>query len=388
MVCCPHGTFVSGDREPSARASRPLVHDTPPLVDSPSVRACRGINVFLMSSTSEIPVTVLTGYLGSGKTTLLNRILSTASDLRIAVIENEAGEIGIDQDLVIRSVESLIATNGGCVCCAVRDDLIEALSDVLNAEHPPDRIVIETSGLADPAPIAQTFFDTARFRDRLRLDGIVTLVDAKHSWLHLDESSEACKQIALADRLVINKADLVEAATLDALEQRLERLNSGAVRLRACHAEVPVEDLLEVGGFDRERAFNLATEPDSRFESEALRPMAERRGPLAHAHQDDVSTVSLVEDAALDGDAVAGWLTILLRVQGEDLFRTKGILHVRGMKERFVIQAVHMMLDGGPDRPWAPDEPRKSRLVFIGRNLDRGALLAGLRSCIASPVPS
>ncbi len=388
MVCCPHGTFVSGDREPSERASRPLVHDTPPLVDSPSVRACRGINVFLMSSTSEIPVTVLTGYLGSGKTTLLNRILSTASDLRIAVIENEAGEIGIDQDLVIRSVESLIATSGGCVCCAVRDDLIEALSDVLNAEHPPDRIVIETSGLADPAPIAQTFFDTARFRDRLRLDGIVTLVDAKHSWLHLDESSEACKQIALADRLVINKADLVEAATLEALEQRLERLNSGAVRLRACHAEVPVEDLLDVGGFDRERAFNLATELDSRFEGEALRPMAERRGPLAHAHQDDVSTVSLVEDAALDGDAVAGWLTILLRVQGEDLFRTKGILHVRGMKERFVIQAVHMMLDGGPDRPWAPDEPRKSRLVFIGRNLDRGALLAGLRSCIASPVPS
>ena len=388
MVYCSHSTFVSGDREPSAGASRPLVHDTPPLVDSRSVWACHRIKVAFMSSSSEIPVTVLTGYLGSGKTTLLNRILSTASDLRIAVIENEVGEVGIDQDLVIRSVESLIATNGGCVCCAVRDDLIEALSAVLNAERRPDRIVIETSGLADPAPIAQTFYDTARFRDRLRLDGIVTLVDAKHSWLHLDESAEACKQIALADRLVINKADLVEAAALEALEQRLERLNSGAVRLRACHADVPVEDLLEVGGFDREHAFNLDTELDLRSGGEALRPIAERRGTLAHAHQDDINTVSLVEGAALDGDAVADWLTMLLRVQGEDLFRTKGILHVRGMKERFVIQAVHMMLDGGPDRPWAPDEPRKSRLVFIGRNLDREALLAGLRSCIASPAPS
>lgn len=450
-----------------------------------------------MDSSLPIPVTVLTGYLGSGKTTLLNRILTERSEQRIIVVENEAGEIAIDQDLVVRSAERVIPTGSGCACCAVRDDLIEALDDVLDAAPPPDRIVVETSGLADPAPIAQTFLDTARFRDRLRLDGIITLVDAKHVALHLDESAEARKQIALADRLVINKADLVEEAAVEALEQRLERLNSGAVRLRARHAAVPVDDFLEVGGFDPERAFNLdkgvvpserlfgwsgafelaagpveiavadwpamaativclpaetasgdalrtlesraealfagdlaLTQPGERFAAgergrqlmavepnvsfwwdveepgayavflekqpapteldllsggETLRPIAERRSTLAHEHQDDVSTVSLEEDAPLSGDAVAGWLTTLLRVQGEDLFRTKGILHVRGMKERFVIQAVHMMLDGGPDRPWAPDEPRKSRLVFIGRNLDRELLLAGFRSCVAGP---
>jgi len=451
-----------------------------------------------LSARAAIPVTVLTGYLGSGKTTLLNRILKERPDERIVVIENEAGEIAIDQELVLRSAEEVIPTGGGCACCAVREDLIEALDAVLDGERRPDRIVIETSGLADPAPIAQTFLDTDRFRNRLRLDGIVTMVDAKHVGLHLDDSAEARKQIALADRLIVNKADLVEASDLEALEGRLDRLNSGAARLRASRAQVPVDELLEVGGFDSKRAFNLddvtietqrqfgwsgvfeleagvveiavadcpamaativclpapeatraalanlesladglfaeghtlvqpgegfipaalgrqlmVVEPDVvfrleiespgayavfleqppsarglelRVDGEALRPATEARSTLPHAHQDDVCTVSLELDTPLDGDATAAWLTALLRIQGEDLFRTKGILHVRGMEERFVIQAVHMMLDGGPDRPWAPEEDQTSRLVFIGRDLDREALLAGFRSCAAVPV--
>ena len=451
-----------------------------------------------MSYSAPIPVTVLTGYLGSGKTTLLNRILTERSDQRIFVIENEAGEIAIDQDLVVHSTEQVIPTGGGCACCAVREDLIEALDNVLDRDRLPDRIVIETSGLADPAPIAQTFLDTTRFRDRLRLDGIVTVVDAKHIGLHLDASAEAHKQIALADRLVISKADLVERRDLEAVERRLERLNAGAARLCGSRARVPVDDLLAIGGFDSTRAFNLddgkiqtdrlfgwsgafdllpgvveiavsewramavtivclpapeagrealstlapraeelfaeahtlvqpgerfipaelgrelmVVEPNVSFRlhietpgayavfldeppspqtlelrvgGEALRPAAELRPTLSHAHQDDVSTVSLELDSPLDGDATAVWLTAFLRVQGEDLFRTKGILNVRGMKERFVIQAVHMMLDGGPDRPWAPGEDRTSRLVFIGRGLDREALLTGFRSCIAAPV--
>lgn len=441
---------------------------------------------------------MITGYLGSGKTTLLNRILSERRDERIVVIENEAGEIAIDQDLVVRSAEQVIPTGGGCACCAVREDLIEALDVVLDWQQPPDRIVIETSGLADPAPIAQTFLDTARFRDRLRLDGIVTLVDAKHIARHLDSSAEARKQIALADRLIINKADLVERQDLEALDRRLERLNAGALRLRASRAQVPAEELLEIGGFDSKTAFNLddgaieterlfgwsgafelapgvveivvsdcpamaativclpapeasraalknlesladglfaeghtlvqpgegfipaalgrqlmVVEPNVRFRleiespgayavfleqppspqglelyfgGEVLHPAAESRSTLSHAHQDDVCTLSLELDSPLDGDATAAWLTALLLIKGEDLFRTKGILHVRGMKERFVIQAVHMMLDGGPDRPWAPDEDKTSRLVFIGRNLDREALLVGFRSCASVPA--
>lgn len=449
---------------------------------------------------SSIPVTVLTGYLGSGKTTLLNRILSAAPSERIAVIENEAGEIGIDQDLVLRSAESLVATNSGCVCCAVRDDLIEALDALLAAERPPDRIVIETSGLADPAPVAQTFFHTERFHDRLRLDGIVTLVDAKHIELHLDDSAEARKQIALADRVILNKSDLVEPDALDALESRLERMNPGALRMRASRAEVPLDWLLKIGGFDQAGAFNLdstesreerlfswagvfdlepgvvdvvaAESPDwaetlvclplrsadeeslrqaertaeslfagpsqllqpgdalrpaavgwqltaveassnyqwrveepgaygvflaqppgsraVRFEQGggAVEPVFERRYWTPHEHDDEIGAVSIEESEPFDGDALAAYLTMLLRIQGADLFRVKGVLHVAGMAERFVLQAVHMMLDGGPDRPWVAGEPRRSRIVFIGRNLDRAALLTGLRSCIAAPVRS
>jgi len=444
----------------------------------------------------KIPVTVLTGFLGAGKTTLLNRILSEHHGQRIAVIENEFGEIGIDQALVINADEEVFEMNNGCICCTVRGDLIRILGSLMKRRNTFDRILVETTGMADPSPVAQTFFVDDDMRELFALDGIITLVDAKHVLLHLDESRECQEQIAFADVLVLNKTDLIEEAELAQVERRIRRMNRVAKLLRSTHAQVPLSEVLDVGGFDLERAletkptflapeypfewaaeFNLAPgeatlelddgpdasmdlvsiqlqgdeaacspalcdralrtwseaavrcEPDGvialgsrqpvrlhlmqvgrktfrlrtpaggrfglytqhlpsefngvlRQGSASLVPLHSQEFAAGHTHAADVGSVGLHLDAAIDGERLNKWLSKLLKEQGSDIFRMKGILNIHGKDKRYVFQGVHMLFDGREDRPWG-QTPRGSDLVFIGRNLDRAALEEGLRRCLA-----
>jgi len=321
------------------------------------------------SAPTKIPVTVLTGYLGAGKTTLLNRILTEQHGKRIAVIENEFGEIGIDNELVIDADEEIFEMNNGCICCTVRGDLIRILGSLLRSRDRFDHVLIETTGLADPGPVIQTFFVDDELSEQLALDGVVTVVDAAHILVHLDDSPEAKEQIAFADVIVLNKTDLVEERGLDALERRMRAMNAQARIHRARQAEVPVTAVVGVGGFDLGRALEL--EPELLTED-----------PADHEHDVSFTSVALQADGELDHDAVNRWLGDLLGTKGQDVFRMKGILALRGAPERFVFQGVHMLFDGRPDRPW-DGEPRRSQLVFIGRDLDRDALERGFRACRA-----
>ncbi|MBL8678168.1 MAG: GTP-binding protein [Myxococcales bacterium] len=449
------------------------------------------------SADKRIPVTVLTGFLGAGKTTLLNRILTEQHGLRIAVIENEFGEIGIDQALVIDADEEVFEMNNGCICCTVRGDLIRILGALARRRDKFDQVIVETTGLADPGPVAQTFFVDEDVKDKYRLDGIVTLVDARHTPTRLDDSDEARQQIAFADVLVLNKLDLVSDAEADALERRVRGMNAIARLVRATNAKVPLDQVLEIGGFDLSRALERKPaflEPEYPFEwggvfsldagehtlslssgpdptasvlvrrepheaSDAslraaaeehfrafvrdaevlapgrtiapegpsvaldlrsegrhrwtlsvperglytvffehtpeefalavtdardtvLEPVATHAFAATHEHSDRVSSVGLRSERPVDERKLDAWIGKLLREKGVDLFRTKGILALDGRDERYVIQGVHMLVDGRSDRPWG-DEPRVSELVFIGRDLDRSALEAGWRSCLA-----
>ncbi|MEI4270157.1 GTP-binding protein [Klenkia sp. LSe6-5] len=326
----------------------------------------------------KVPVTVLTGFLGSGKTTLLNRILTEQHGQRIAVIENEFGEVGIDDALVIDAEEEVFEMNNGCICCTVRGDLIRILGTLMRRKDRFDRILIETTGLADPAPVAQTFFMDDEIGGQLRLDGIVTLVDAAHLVQHLDDErpdgveNEAVEQIAFADRIVLNKTDLVDAGELAEVRARISGINRLADVLEAVQADVDLSAVLDVGGFDLARALDL--DPAFLTESE-------------HQHDQTVTSVGVELDGELDIDRLNAWLGRLLSTKGVDIFRSKGILAVRGMPERYVFQGVHMLLDGTQGAPWG-DAPRSNRAVFIGRDLDRAELTDGLRACLAEPVPA
>ncbi len=443
----------------------------------------------------KIPVTVLTGFLGSGKTTLLNRILTENHGKRIAVIENEFGEIGIDQALVINADEEIFEMNNGCICCTVRGDLIRILGNLMKRRDKFDHILVETTGLADPGPVAQTFFVDDDLKELFSLDGIVTLVDAKHIMLHLEGSSECREQIAFADVLVLNKSDLVTDAELDALERRVSSMNGMAKVLRAQNADVPIASVIDVGGFDLERA--LVTKPsfltpeypfewagtfaleeglyeldlddgpdpsltfvadflgaDERAGSRSaadralhtwtgesievlprgivdvagkqastllltghptkqfflrvpkagriglytqhlpaefnlrlsrdgkrVMPIAEQEFAAAHTHDQEVTSVGIHLDGAIDGGRLDKWVSTLLREKGTDIFRMKGILNIAGADNRFVFQGVHMLFDGREDRPWG-DTHRANDLVFIGRRLDREALTRGFERCL------
>jgi G3E family GTPase len=463
---------------------------------------------------SRVPVTVLTGFLGSGKTTLLNRILSEKHGKRIAVIENEFGEVGVDHQLVIGAEEELFETNNGCICCTVRGDLIRILGQLMKRRDKFDYILIETTGMADPGPVAQTFFLDDELKNQFQLDAIVTMVDAKHFEQHVDELNEPAEQVAFADLVLLNKTDLVDAAVLERIERRIRGINGTAKILRTRNADAPIDKVLNVGAFDLQRALTVDStflEPEYPFEwggvyqltpgdyllktagehdhgghasdhhdhdhdhengydhghthedldivvlpldaatpaaleaavesavrafaepativpchgtldaapshnaidishpgadfkltiekagAYALfcehhplefglhlvgqRPAAERKF-ASHHHEDDISSIGISDPRPLDPAKLNQWLDYLLKTRGQDIFRMKGVLNVKGEDRRQVFHGVHMMFDAQAERPWG-DAERMNSLVFIGRGLDRAELEAGFESAVA-----
>ena len=343
-----------------------------------------------------IPVMVLTGYLGAGKTTLLNRILSGDHGRRYAVIVNEFGEIGIDNELIVGTEEELFEMSNGCICCTVRGDLVRTLHQLLEAGGSFDGIIIETTGVADPGSVVQTFFVDHFLQARTFVDSVTTVVDAKHIGLRLADSAEAVEQIAFADQIVLNKTELVAEDELRAIEARLRKLNPLAPIHRAQRAEVALDRLLERRGFDLQHILSL--EPDF------LGPAHDEAGHVHdehcghdrdhehghedgahhdHVHDDGISSVSLSAEAPFDGAKLSDWLNTLVAASGRDILRAKGIFDVKGEDRRLVFQSVHMLLEGDFQREWRPEEARYSRLVFIGRNLDVEALQTGLAACEA-----
>ena len=347
------------------------------------------------------PVTVLTGYLGAGKTTLLNRILSEDHGKRYAVIVNEFGEIGIDNDLVVGADEEVFEMNNGCVCCTVRGDLIRVVQGLAKRKGGFDAIIVETTGLADPGPVAQTFFVDDDVKARTVLDSVTAVVDAKHILLRLSDSREAAEQIAFADQIVLNKTDLVSEDDLRMIEARIRRLNPLAPIHRAQRSNVPLDAILGRGGFDLDRILDLEPEFLNPAHGEAGHVHDEHCGhdhDHGHghdhhhgrdhdhgesAHDDDIRGVSLRLDRPVDANKITRWLNELLQAQGPDILRAKGILDVKGEDRRLVFQAVHMILEGDLQRPWRDGDQRHSRMVFIGRNLDEAALKAGFEACVA-----
>ncbi len=327
-----------------------------------------------------IPVTVLTGFLGAGKTTLLNRLLRGAAGKRYAVIVNEYGELGIDGALVVGAEEEVYELNNGCVCCKLRGDLIRVVSSLLRRPGGFDGILIETTGLADPAPVVQTFSFDDLLRQHTRLDSVICVADARHLAAQLRDIPEAAAQLAQADLVLLNKADLADATMLLEAERAVQQINPTVELRRSVHGDIPLAQLLDRGAFDISRL----RVPVHRLGAAPVGPRSHvYRPPDAGRHSLDVSSVSLSFAQPLDRSRFMPWLQRLVTERGADLLRAKGIVAFDGQDRRFVFQAVHMTVDSGLDRPWAAGEPRESRLVFIGRGLDADELRSELGHCLA-----
>jgi len=341
----------------------------------------------------QVPVTVLTGYLGAGKTTLLNRILSEPHGKKYAVIVNEFGEVGIDNDLIVGADEEIFEMNNGCICCTVRGDLIRVISGLMKRAHHLDGILIETTGLADPGPVAQTFFVDADVASRSKLDSIVTVVDAKYLRQRLHDSKEAQEQIAFADVILINKTDLVSEGDLKKVTQSIRQINAFAKIVYSERCQVELDQVLGLGRFDLNKI--LEHEPDFLHvhdEHHAHAVLGECHDHACthpdhhhdHVHDHTITSVSLTTDQPLDPIRFENWMGDLRANKGNDLLRYKGILALVNSDKRLVVQGVHMMMEGSNQSEWKKDETRKSRLVFIGRNLNKKALHEGFQACAVS----
>jgi len=343
--------------------------------------------------TQPIPVTVLTGYLGAGKTTLLNRILTEQHGKKYAVIVNEFGEIGIDNDLIVDADEEVFEMNNGCVCCTVRGDLIRIIEGLMKRKGRFDAILVETTGLAKPAPVAQTFFVDADVRAKTKLDAIVTVVDAKHLPQQLETAEEAAEQIAFADVVLLNKTDLVSKDDLSALERRIRSVNPTARIIRMTRGDVALDSILGLHAFDLDRI----TEIDPHFlpDHDCDDTCAHHDEHSGHNHDDHhhhdhdhvgatgISSVSFSTDREVDPQKLLPWLNQLTQERGPDILRLKGIFAFPDEPKRFVVQGVHMIVEGDTQRDWREGEQRVSRLVFIGRNLDRDELERAFAACAA-----
>jgi G3E family GTPase len=319
-----------------------------------------------------VPVTILTGFLGSGKTTLLNRILKEDHGQRIAVIENEFGEVGVDNEIIEQGEEQIVEMNNGCICCTVRGDLIRILGTLKDKRDQGalkfDRVVIETTGMADPGPVAQTFFTDEEIGKYYLLDSIITLVDAKHAPQQLDEFHEAQEQVGFADRILMSKTDLVSDSEVEKLSRRLKKMNPRAPIKKVSFGDAPIEEVLDIRGFN----LNAILELDPQFLTD-----------IAHEHHDEVESFVFRSDRPFDGSKLEQFLSGMIQVYGPDLLRYKGVLWMKGNPRRVVFQGVHMMMGGDLGKPWTKADKKSSIMVFIGKKLPKDLFIAGLEECLA-----
>ena len=327
-------------------------------------------------ATTKASVIILTGFLGSGKTTLLNRILTAEHGRRVAVIVNEFGEVGIDHHLLLSSNQEVVQMNNGCVCCTVRGDLVRSFFQLIEHRDKFDTVVIETTGLAEPAPVAQSIYADERIRAQFTLAGVVTVVDAKYIPMRLEESAEACEQVAFADLIVLNKTDLSTPEKLDETEHQLARLNKVAKIHRTKNSEMDLSAIFDIGSIDfSPKLADYESHPNASHDGHS------HHGHHHHNHLQDIDTVCIEQPGELDGLKVSMWFRSVIGELGDKILRMKGILNLKGDSDQFLLQGVHWDFEGRPGRAWDAEEERINRLVFIGRALDRKKIAEGFAHC-------